>query len=170
MNSDFPPMPPAHILACLHCCHHCCCLCAIAIAIAVPPLPTLPLSRADPKMPLPLLPPWHTFSAQALRGCPQVAAAAAAAVSYFLPQQQRLPKPRGRSQPETERMQPSGHRQWHNNAVKSIVVIVVPAIVAVFVNVVSIIPIGANATMTIVACDVIAWTSLQSKTLPTTQR
>ncbi len=169
MNSNFPPMPLAHILACHHCCHHCRCLCTIAIAIAVPPLLTLPLSRADPEMLLPLLPPWHTFSAQATRGCPQVAAAVAAAVAYFLPQQQQLPKPQGHSQPETERAQPSGHWRWHNDAVESVVVIVVPAIFAVFVVVVSIILIGANAMMTVVAHDVVAWTGLQSTTLPTTQ-
>jgi hypothetical protein len=129
------------------------------------------LLRTDPEMLLPLLPPRHTFSAQAMRGCPQVATAAAAAVAYFLPQQQQLPKPRGRSQPETERAQPSSHRQWHDNAVESIVVVIIaPAIVAVFVVVVSIIPIGADATATVVACDVVTRTGLQSTTLPTTQR
>ena len=158
MNSDFPPMPPAHILTCHHRCHHCRCLYTIAITIAVPPLPTLPLLCADPEIPLPLLPPWHTFSAQATRGCPRVAAAAAAAVAYFLPQQQQLPKPRGRSQPETERAQPSGHRLWHNDVVESVVIVVVPAVVAVFVVVISIIPISADATMTVVAHDDVART------------
>jgi hypothetical protein len=169
MNSNFPPTPPAHILACHHRCHHCCCLCAIAIATAVPPLPMLLLSCAEPKMPLPLLPPRHTFSAQATRGCPQVAAAAAAATAYFLPQQQRLPKPRGRTHPETERAQPSSHRQQYDDEVESVVVVIVPAVVAVFVVVISIIPSGANATTTVVACDVVAQTGLQSTTSPMTQ-
>jgi hypothetical protein len=169
MNSNFPPMLLAHILACHHCCHHCRCLCAIAIAIAVLLLPMLPLSRADPKMLLPLLPPRHTFSAQATRGCTQVSAAAVAAAAYFLPQQQGLLKPRGSSQPETERAQPSGHWQWHDNAVESVVVVVVPTVVAVFVVIVSIIPIGANAMTTIVARDVVARTGSQSATSPMTQ-
>ncbi len=81
-----------------------------------------------------------------------------------------FPKLQGRSQPETERAQPSGHWQWHDNEVESIVVVVVPAIVAVFVVVVSIIPIGTNATTTVVARDVVARTGSRSTTLPTTQR
>jgi hypothetical protein len=170
MNSNFPPTPPAHILACHHCSHPCCCLCAIAIAIAVPPLPMLPLSCADPKMPLPLLPLWHTFSAQATRSCPRVAHAAAATAAYFLPQQQWLPKPQGHSQLETERAQPSGHWRWHDDAVESVVVVVVPAIVTVFVVVVSIIRIGANAMTTANTHDVVARTGLGSTTLPATQR
>jgi hypothetical protein len=43
---------------------------------------------------------------------------------------------------------PFGHWQWHNNAVESVVVVIVPANVAVVVLIVSIVPIGADATMT----------------------
>jgi hypothetical protein len=59
----------------------------------------------------------------------------------------------------------------HDDAVESIVIVViVPAIVAVFVVVVSIIPIGADATTTVIACDVVTRTGLQSTTSPMTQR
>jgi hypothetical protein len=43
---------------------------------------------------------------------------------------------------------PSGHRQWHNNAVESVIVVILPADVTVVILIVSIIPIGANATTT----------------------
>jgi hypothetical protein len=66
-------------------------------------------------------------------------------------------------------VQPSGHWQQHNNALESVIIVVIPAVVAVFVVVVSIIPIGTDATMTVVAHDVIARTGLQSTTLLTTQ-
>ncbi len=40
---------------------------------------------------------------------------------------------------------PSGHQQWHNNAVESVIVVIVPAKVAVVVLIISIVPIGTNA-------------------------
>jgi hypothetical protein len=43
---------------------------------------------------------------------------------------------------------PSGHQRWHNNAVESVIVVIVPANVAVVILIVSIVPIGANATTT----------------------
>jgi hypothetical protein len=42
---------------------------------------------------------------------------------------------------------PSGHWQWHNNAVESVVVVIIPANIAVVVLIASIVPIGADATM-----------------------
>jgi hypothetical protein len=43
---------------------------------------------------------------------------------------------------------PSGHRRWHNDAVESVVVVIVPANIAVVILIVSIVPIGADATTT----------------------
>ncbi len=43
---------------------------------------------------------------------------------------------------------PSGHWRWHNNAVESVIVVIILANVAVVVLIISIVPIGANATTT----------------------